>query len=234
MVLSSLNSMINPEVRYDVVTSNVLQQIAIGVIVNLGFLMVFPFSTVWSQERITDQVAVTVNKGRVLGIHRGEGIARIPLAAGEDIVDIQAKGVTGFVQTSLRLLGYSGTMQRWSPLELEVSEQVVKSYVTPRLILVVGEQRIYGFQGEIGRWKVQELRPRETLQQVIVRDHVAVLVTANQALGFSAFTGGFFSKDLPHSQDIITSHANDNIIILTFNDRQLLFRSGLAIWAELR
>ncbi|GJL64422.1 MAG: hypothetical protein NPIRA04_30760 [Nitrospirales bacterium] len=215
-------------------TIKVLLHIACGVLLCVGFVLTLSCSTVWAQERITDQVAVTVNKGRVLGIHRGEGIARIPLAAGEDIVDIQAKGVTGFVQTSLRLLGYSGTLQRWSPQELEVSEQVVRSYVTPRLILVVGEQRIYGFQGEIGRWKVQELRPRETLRQVIVKDHVAVLVTANQALGFSAFTGGFFSKDLPHSQDIITNHANDNIVILTFNDRQLLFRSGLAIWAELR
>jgi len=234
MVFFSIDSIVGPEMKDGVVRFRVLRQIARGLIVSLGFMLAFPCFPVWSQERITDQVAVTVNKGRVLGIHRGEGIARIPLAAGEDIVNIQARGVTGFVQTSLRLLGYSGTLQRWSPQELEVSEHVVKAYVTPRLILVVGEQRIYGFQGEIGRWKVQELRPRETLLQVIVKDHVTVLVTANQVLGFSAFTGGFFSKDLPHAQDIIATDANDNIVILSFNDRQLLFRSGLAIWAELR
>ncbi|WP_447968386.1 hypothetical protein [Nitrospira sp. M1] len=210
------------------------KQIVLGVVVCLGIALALSGANVWAQERITDQVEVTVSKGRVLGVHRGEGIARIPLASGEEIVNLQAKGITGFVQTSLRLLGYSGALQRWSTQELEVSEHVVKSYVTPRLILVVGEQRIYGFQGEVGRWKVLALRPRETLRQVLVRDHVAVLVTANQVLGFSAFTGGFFSKDLPLSQEIVSSRANDNIVILQLNDRQLLFRSGLAIWAELR
>ncbi|GJL53276.1 MAG: hypothetical protein NPIRA02_04080 [Nitrospirales bacterium] len=205
-----------------------------GAVLSLGCALAFPSADVWAQERLTDQVDVTVSKGRVLGIHRGEGIARIPLAAGEDIEKLQAKGVTGYVQTSLRLLGYSGALQRWSTQKLDVSEQVLEAYVTPRLILVVGERRVYGFQGEVGRWKVQELRPREALRHVIVKDHVAVLITANQVLGFSAFTGGFFSKDLPISQEMVSSQGNDNIVILRFPDRQLLFRSGLAMWTELR
>ena len=205
-----------------------------GLMVGVICVLVFPGNAVWAQESITDQVAVTVSKGRLLGVHRGEGIARIPLLAGEDVVRIKAKGITGFVLTSVRLLGFSGTLQRWSTQELDVSEQVINSYVTPRLILVVGEKHIYGFQGEIGRWKIEALRPREKLIQVIVKDHVGAVITSNQALGFSAFTGGFFSKDLPLSQDVIQSQANDNIIILRLNDRQLIFRSGLAIWAEFR
>ena len=212
----------------------VLPHSVIALLVCLAFLFAHPNDMVWAQEPITDQVAVTVSKGRLLGIHRGEGIARIPLAAGEDIAEINAKGIAGFAHTSFRLLGYSGTLQRWSTIELDVSENVRASYVTPRLILVVAERRIYGFQAEIGRWKTQEIRPRETLKEVIVENHVAVVVTSNQVFGFSAFTGGFFSKDLPHSQGIIKSQSNDNIVILSLDGRQLVFRSGLAIWAELR
>ncbi len=203
----------------------------IGLLISV---LIIPDCPVWSQESITDQVEVTVNQGRLLGIHSGEGIARIPLAAGERIVQIQAKGITGFAHTSLRLLGYSGTLQRWSTVELDVSENVRETYVTPRLILVVAERRIYGFQGEIGRWKTLEIRPRESLKQIIVENHVVVVITSNQVLGFSAFTGGFFSKDLPHSLDVIESQSNDNIVILSLDDTQLIFRSGLAIWTELR
>ena len=188
---------------------------------------------VWSQEQITDQVLVTVSKGRLFGIHRGEGISRVPLAAGEQVVSTQAKGITGFAQTSLRLLGYSGVLQRWSEQELDVSERIKAFYVTPRFILVLGERHVYGYQGEISRWKVETLGSRETIHETIVRDHVAVLVTNRQALGFSAFTGGFFSKPLPLNSGEITSEANDNLVILRLEDRKLLFRSGLAIWAEL-
>ncbi len=191
-------------------------------------------SMTWSQERITDQVTVTVNKGRLFGIHSGEGIARIPLAAGESIVTIKAKGLTGFVQTSVRLLGYSGKFQRWSELRLDVSEILRDVYVTPRLILVVGEQHLYGFQSGIGQWRIESLRPREMPTQVIVKDHVAVVISNDQVYGFSAFTGGFFSKDLPLTYEEITSEVNDNIIILKLNDRQLIFRSRLAVWTELR
>ena len=197
-------------------------------------LVCFIFQVAWAQERITDQVAVTLSQDRLLGIHKGEGIARLPLLAGEEILKVQSRGINGFVLTSLRLLGYSGTLQRWSELQLDVSEQVNDSYVTPRMILVIGEKHLYGFQGGIGRWKVKDLRPRETLSQSIVKDHVAVFITNHQALGFSAFTGGFFPKDLPLVSEVIKSKANDNIIILVLKDKQLLFRSRLGIWAELR
>lgn len=200
----------------------------------LCIFLCFILQVAWAQERITDQVAVTVSKERLLGIHRGEGIARLPLLAGEEILKIQSRGINGFVHTSLRLLGFSGTLQRWSELQLDVSELVNNSYVTPRMILVIGEKHLYGFQGGIGRWKVEDFRPRETLIQSIVKDHVAVFITSHQALGFSAFTGGFFPKDLPLASEIVTSRANDNIVLLILKDKQLLFRSGLAIWAELR
>lgn len=197
---------------------------------------IFSFSDrlAWSQEPITDQVTVTVSKGRLLGIHSGEGIARISLAAGENIVAMKAKGITGFVQTSERLLGYSGKLQRWSKRRLEVSEVVQNVYVTPRLVLVVGEQHIYGFQSEVGQWRIKPLRSGETLTQAIVKDHVAVVISNHQAFGFSAFTGGFFIKDLPLTYEEINSDANDNIIILKLSDRQLVFRSRLAVWTELR
>ncbi|MCA9471639.1 MAG: hypothetical protein MRJ96_12500 [Nitrospirales bacterium] len=203
------------------------------VIILIGAMLSLPYLS-WSQSPVTDQVAVTESQGIILGIHQGEGIARVPLAAGETIITKQAKGITGFVQTSLRLLGYSGRLQRWSPQEFDVSERMLETFVSPRLILVVSERRLYGFQTEIGRWKVQDLRPRDSMQQIIVKDHVAVLVGSDRVFGFSAFTGGFFLKDLPLSEEITNIQANDNIVILQFQEKQLIFRSGLALWAEIR
>ena len=67
----------------------------------------------------------------------------------------------------------------------------------------------------------------------IVEDHVGVLLTNRRALGFSAFTGGFFSKDLPSGNAIQDLEINDNVVIIHLSALTLVFRSGLAIWAEL-
>ena len=82
-------------------------------IVVIGLSIVPPCLS-WSQERISDQVSVTVSNGRVLGIHRGEGIARVPLAAGEEVVMTQAKGINGvivpdFIETA-RILRNASTV----------------------------------------------------------------------------------------------------------------------------
>ena len=187
-----------------------------------------------AQDKISDEVAVAVSRGRVLGITSGGGFVRVRLSAGETVVFSESKGINALVQTSDRLLGFSGPVQRWREQRLDISESVQKIQVTSRLIFVRTDKRLYGFQGPIGRWKVQDLGVQEEHLQTVVQDHVAVVVTDRRVLGFSTFTGGFFAEDLSNDETIEYVEANDNIIVLFTSSRKLIFRSRLAVWAETR
>lgn len=191
---------------------------------------------VWAQaqNKISDEVAVVVTSGRLLGLTSGSGFVRARLSAGETVVFTESKGINAVAQTSDRLLGFSGPVQRWREQQLDVSEGIQKIHVTPRLIFVRTNKRLYGFQGPIGRWKVQDLGIQEEYRQTIVEDHVAVVVTDRRVLGFSTFTGGFFAQDLSNDEAIEKVEANDNLIVLFTSTRKLVFRSGLAVWAEIR
>lgn len=187
-----------------------------------------------AQEKISDEVAVTVAAGQLLGFTSGSGVVRARLSAGESVVFHESKGINAVAQTPDRLLGFSGSVQRWDAQRLDVSEHVEKIQVTSRLIFVRTNKRLYGFQGHIGRWKVQDLGVQEEHRQTIVQDHLAVVVTDRRVLGFSTFTGGFFEEDLSNDEVIEQVEANDNIIILFTAARKLVFRSRLAVWAEIR
>lgn len=192
----------------------------------------WPWDT-WAQEVITDQVSITSERGQVFGITSGEGIARKFLAAGEEILLVETKGVTGYVQTTKRLLGFSGRLQRWVDVNLSSAEHISNWTVTPRMILVQGREAVYGFQSDLGRWKREPWGAGEALVNSVVEDHVGVVITNRRALGFSAFTGGFFSQDLPSGNAIQDMQVNDNVVIIHLSGLTLVFRSGLAIWAEL-
>jgi len=187
-----------------------------------------------AQDKISDEVTVVVTGGRMFGLTSGSGFVRARLSAGEIVVFTESKGINAVAQTSDRLLGFSGTVQRWSQQRLDVSEGIQKIHVTPRLIFVRTDKRLYGFQGPIGRWKVQDLGIQEDHRQTIVEDHVAVVVTDRRVLGFSTFTGGFFSENLSNDEAIEHVEANDNLIVLFTSTRKLVFRSRLAVWAEIR
>ena len=76
-----------------------------------------------------------------MGIHRGEGIARVSLAAGEDVVMSQAKGDNGFCADFIaiaRIFWNASTVGERTAVG--VSERITETYVTPRLVLVVGER----------------------------------------------------------------------------------------------
>lgn len=201
----------------------------IGMMVGLG---VWPVHAL-SQEVVTDQVSITSGRGQLFGITSGEGIARKFLAAGEEILVVETKGVTGYVQTTKRLLGFSGTLQRWVEMNLSSAEQVAKWTVTPRMIVVQGREAVYGFQSDLGRWKREAWGAGEALVNSVVDDYVGVVVTNRRVLGFSALTGGFFSQDLPSGNSIQDMQVNDNVVIIQLSGLTLVFRSGLAIWAEL-
>lgn len=201
----------------------------IGMMVGLG---VWPVHAL-SQEVVTDQVSITSGRGQLFGITSGEGIARKFLAAGEEILVVETKGVTGYVQTTKRLLGFSGTLQRWVEMNLSSAEQVAIWTVTPRMIVVQGREAVYGFQSDLGRWKREAWGAGEVLVNSVVDDYVGVVVTNRRVLGFSALTGGFFSQDLPSGNSIQDMQVNDNVVIIQLSGLTLVFRSGLAIWAEL-
>jgi hypothetical protein len=101
------------------------------------------------------------------------------------------------------------------------------------MIVVQGREAAYGFQSDRGRWKRESWGAGEFLQNSAVKAHIAVMVTNRRALGFSAFTGGFFPRDLPAGNQIQEIQINDNVVILHLSGFMLVFRSGLAIWAQL-
>ncbi len=186
-----------------------------------------------AQKVLTDRVSITTGQGQLFGLTSREGIARQVLGAGEEVLTIEAKGVTGFVQTTERLLGFSGQLQRWVSFPTSTAEHILKWTVTSRMIIVHGEQAMYGFQSDRGRWKRAVFGAGERLKQRAVKDSIAVFVTNRRALGFSSFTGGFFPRDLPVDNSINDIQINDSVIILHLSDSMLVFRSGLAIWAQL-
>ena len=206
--------------------------------VTLGLALTMPiFSEVQpanAQDRITDQVAVTVVRNQVFAITPREGLARIGLSAGEEVLAVEARGINALVHTSIRLLGFSADVQRWVEQRTDIFESFLERRVTSRFILVRTNKRLYGFQSPLGRWKVEEVGPREETRDVLVGEHVAVVVTERRALAFSAFTGGFFAQDLQPDEAVIESTVNDNIVVLSTPSRRLIFRSQLAVWAELR
>jgi hypothetical protein len=183
---------------------------------------------------ITDQILVTVLRDQVFAATPGEGLMRVDLLAGEAVQSIESKGLNALVQTSVRLLGFSSSVLRWSEQRTDLGERVQDRRILPRLILVRTDRHLYGFQGPLGRWKTEDLGIKEEVRETLASESVAVVVTDRRALAFSAFTGGFFQQDLSPDEPVLSSAVNDNVVILTTGARRWIFRSQLAIWAELR
>lgn len=183
---------------------------------------------------ITDQVLITVLRDRVFAATPAEGLTRVDLLAGEEIQHTESKGLNALVQTSVRLLGFSSQVARWSEQRTDLGERVQDRRILPRLILVRTDKHLYGFQGPLGRWKTEDLGIKEDIRETLARENVAVVVTERRALAFSAFTGGFFQQDLSPDEPVLSSAVNDNVVILTTGTRRWIFRSQLAVWAELR
>jgi len=77
--------------------------VAWGVVVMVGLGAVLWPAKAMTQEIISDQVIITSGQGRLFGITSSEGISRKFLAAGEEILAIEAKGSDGFLLICLRL-----------------------------------------------------------------------------------------------------------------------------------
>jgi hypothetical protein len=186
------------------------------------------------QDRITDQVAVSVLRDQIFAAMSGEGLVRVNLSSGEQLVATEAHGLNALAITSTRLLGFSTQVQRWAEQGLNLNERVMERKVMPRLIVVRTDKRLFGFQGPVGRWKMEEFKLGELPREMLASAHVAVVITGSRALAFSAFHGGFFSQDLLSDETVIETTLNDNIVILSTVNRRLIFRSQVPIWRELR
>jgi hypothetical protein len=191
-------------------------------------------SPVRAQTPLLDQILVTVLRDRVFAVTPVEGIMRVDLLAGEEVVAVSSVGLNALVQTSMRLLGFSSQVMRWSELRTDLSERVLDRRVLPRLIVVRTDKHLYGFQGQLGRWKMEDLGLREEVRETLADENVAVVITDRRALAFSAFTGGFFQQELSADDPVLSSALNDNAVVLATGTRRWIFRSQLAIWAELR
>ena len=204
-----------------------------GIICVLVFVLCHASSFCLAQDLITDQVGIVVERGQIYGITPAEGIVRQFLSSGEEILILESQGVTGYVQTTKRLLGFSGRMRRWVELSLASNEQIVEFTVTPWMVVVIGKRQGYGFQSDLGRWKKESWGAGEAVEHVRVKSHVALVGTNRRAVAFSAVTGGFFSLDLLQPLLMENVQINDHIVLLHEAARTFVFRSGLAIWAEL-
>ncbi len=207
-------------------------------LVGIGYiqivLVVVLVSVCGAQGQITDQVGVVIQSNHVVGVTSGQGLVRFRLRAGEEIILAEAKGLNAVVQTSRRVLGFSGILRRWKEKRLDSGEKVKDVHVTPRLVMVLTNTRALGFQAETGRWKMEEFTVREILNQKTVHSHVVALITDHRVLGFSAFTGGFFAEDLQSNEKIRDIQGNDNIIVLQTSSRTLIFRSQLTLWTSVQ
>jgi len=187
-----------------------------------------------AEEKITDQVGVAVLKNKVYGAAPRGQLALFELSAGEEVLEIKSRGINSFVRTSIRLLGFSGAVQQWSERRPNLFDPFIESIVTPQLIFVRNQKTLYGFQGLRAQWKKEELDTHEEFKEVLYGENLVVAITSRRVLALSAFTGGFFSRDLSRQEEFLGKVVNDNIAILTTSHRRLIFRSKLAIWAELR
>ena len=187
-----------------------------------------------AEEKITDQVGVAVLKNKVYGATPSGHLTFFELSAGEKVLEIESQGINALVRTSIRLLGFSGVVMQWSERTPNLFDPFIESIVTPQLIFVRNQKTLYGFQGLRAQWKKEELDTHEEFKEILYGENLVVAITSRRVLALSAFTGGFFSRDLSRQEEFLGKVVNDNIAILTTSQRRLIFRSKLAIWAELR
>jgi hypothetical protein len=92
------------------------------------------------------QVTVTPTADKVIAWSAVGGGVEESLQPGESVVTSGARGHTGFVQTSNRLLGFSAGLRQWREVSLGVEERIGRYQLLPFLILAHSNQQVYGFQ----------------------------------------------------------------------------------------
>ena len=188
---------------------------------------------VHSQGR-SAQVTVTPTADKVIAWSAAGGGVEESLQPGESVVASGARGHTGFVQTSTRLLGFSAGLRQWREVSLGVEERIGRHQLLPFLILAHSNQQVYGFQETRGHWTALSLGPNEKVVQLRGHGHVAVAITNERALGFSTYTGGFFNIAWTPDERVLSVDSSQNGMVVHTSSRTVIFKSQSTGWTEVR
>ena len=180
------------------------------------------------------QVTITPTTDKVIAWSAAGGGVEESLQPGESVVTSGARGHTGFVQTSNRLLGFSSGLRQWREVRLGVEEQVGRYQLLPFLILAHTNQQVHGFQETRGHWTSISLGPSETVSQLRGQGHVAVAITNERALGFSTYTGGFFDIAWTPQERVLSVDGSQNGMVVRTSSRTVIFTSQSTGWTEVR
>lgn len=180
------------------------------------------------------QVTITPTDGKVIAWSAAGGGVEESLEPGEKVVTSGARGHTGFVQTSNRLLGFSAGLRQWRDISIGVEERIGRHQVLPFLILAHSNQQVFGFQETRGHWTTVSLGPNETVSQLRGHGHVAVAITNERALGFSTYTGGFFNIDWTPNERVLSVDGSQNGMVVRTSSRTVIFKSQSTGWTEVR
>lgn len=180
------------------------------------------------------QVTITPTTDKVIAWSTAGGGVEESLQPGESVVTSGARGHTGFVQTSNRLLGFSSGLRQWREVRLGVEEQIGRYQLLPFLILAHTNQQVHGFQETRGHWTSIALGPSETVSQLRGQGHVAVAITNERALGFSTYTGGFFDIAWTPQERVLSVDGSQNGMVVRTSSRTVIFKSQSNGWTEVR
>ena len=180
------------------------------------------------------QVTITPTGGKVIAWSAAGGGIEESLKPNESVISSAARGHTGFVQTSNRLLGFSAGLRQWREVSIGVEERIGRHHVLPFLILAHSNQQVFGFQETRWHWTTVSLGPNETVSQLRGHGHVAVAITNERALGFSTYTGGFFTIDWTPNEQVLTVEGSQNGMVVRTTSRTVIFKSQSTGWTEVR
>ena len=180
------------------------------------------------------QVTITPTTDKVIAWSAAGGGVEESLQPGESVVTSGARGHTGFVQTSNRLLGFSSGLRQWREVRLGLEEQVGRYQLLPFLILAHTNQQVHGFQETRGHWTSIALGPSETVSQLRGQGYVAVAITNERALGFSTYTGGFFDIAWTPQERVLSVDGSQNGMVVRTSSRTVIFKSQSTGWTEVR
>ena len=179
-------------------------------------------------------VTITPTDGKVIAWPAAGGGVEESLEPGESVITSGARGHTGFVQTSSRLLGFSAGLRQWREVSIGVEERIGRHQLLPFLILAHSNQQVFGFQETRGHWTTMSLGPNETVSQLRGHGHVAVAITNERALGFSTYTGGFFGLDWTPHERVLAVDGSQNGMVVRTSSRTVIFKSQSTGWTEVR
>ncbi len=185
-------------------------------------------------QRGGGQVTVTPTADKVIAWSAAGGGVEESLQPGESVVTSGARGHTGFVQTSTRLLGFSAGLRQWREVSMGVEERIGRHQLLPFLILAHSNQQVYGFQETRGHWTTVSLGPSEKVAQLSGHGHVAVAITNERALGFSTYTGGFFNIAWTPEERVLSVDGSQNGMVVRTSSRTVIFKSQSTGWTEVR